>query len=113
MLLIDKAIEYLHRHGWSQGSYENEIGEVCLSRALRKAHQELYGKGSDDSELRRARQAVMRQIHRLHRRTRWGDKTMGSIPDFNDDPRTEFSDVLDVLKLAGEDADLRAEKEKT
>jgi hypothetical protein len=86
--IIDEALRILGPNGehWIKGS---EFGSqrVCMLHALNLAKHNLRTRG-DETELR-----VIEAIRVLHNKSQ-------QIPDFNDDPRRTFVEVLQVLQLA-------------
>src|SRR5690348_1929195 len=88
--VISEARNILFERGWTQGTYENDAGELCTLGALNAVYQ-LKERAPDvhlGAAIMSARVAVQESIG--HKR----------IPTWNDHRDRTFSDVIDALDKA-------------
>lgn len=104
MELLDRTAAILRDKGWHQGSSMNKrTGAVCLGQAMASAHEWRrlqIGVEKAKDEYTRAYRHVIFII-----RSRMANHSY-SIPDWNDHRAKDVDEVLEVVKLASEAADL-------
>lgn len=103
---LEAALATLRKDGWCQGSFMNDLGQVCALGAIGKSLRELTGcqvRGYGPYSLLpllpypveredEAATALWEKLQELHPDLRW------SIPLWNDDPETTQQDVENLFE---------------
>ena len=108
MKFIDRTIEILQTYGWCTGTFHDERGRYCVVGAMRKARNEAIDGGRGSEEYVRARAAFEKLIMEEQRQA--GAVDLMDAMGWNDNIAPDADAVLHMLKRAGEQVDLAAER---
>lgn len=92
---FDRAADYIDTHGWLQGSYCNEEGNVCAEGAIRKV---ILGDGDETWRIKYTDAAKSLQIYLVKYQ-----ELDTNVPQFNDNPDRTQGEVTDFLRSAAKE----------